>query len=99
MLTRNKLDTVGNELHEVNTGQQQLLSMLQAYMQDLQSNTAKYMQLAGEAHIRTDVRLGDLVISMAEEVDATVKEAAEQKSRNTGDEEHQSLGAVLSCPS
>ena len=81
---RQKLETVGHEVHQVHqryateaADREQFLSKLQQYLGDLQRGTGLYLQLAKEANLQSDFRLHDMAESLAVDLSSVTANEAE----------------------
>ena len=89
---RDKLEVVSSEVHQVrNTYEAEaadrrlFLLRIQQYMTELQRGTSAYLQLAHEANIRSDARLGDLADSLAADLKIDLGVEVAQKSKESED--------------
>ena len=82
-MLRQKLEVVSLEVHELHQShvtevrdRQQFLTTLQQYIVDLQRGTSSYLQLANEAHIRSDSRLNNMAESLAADLNSVTADDA-----------------------
>ena len=87
-----KLEVVSSEVHQVrNTYEAEaadrrlFLLRIRQYMTELQRGTSAYLQLAQEANIRSDARLGDLADSLAADLKVDIDVEVAQKSKELED--------------
>ena len=108
---RQKLEVVGIEVHEVHqqyqaeaTERHQFLDKLEQYLSVLQKGTAQYLQLANEAHIRSEARLSDVTESLASDLssasyDGTSKATLDSETHDTDNPASIDSGSVEGGPS